>query len=151
MPFTLAHGLISYFIVCAFTKNKNYKMLAFVSGMLPDLDGIPILYDMDLYYKIHHELFHPPIYGILLAVPGAIILNKYFQMNKTKAFLVFAASFILHPITDVLFTNWPVKLLWPFSQEQYSYPIFIEYNILLVLFMLFLLIVQEKLFPGKKK
>ena len=131
MPFTLIHGLIPYFMVLPFTKSKKLRLLAFVAGMLPDLDGIPLLFDMNLYYQLHHELFHAPIYGLLLAIPIAILLSKYFGMNRNKAAIVFAAAFISHPLTDVLFTNWPVKLLWPISSQQFSYSIFINYNWLL--------------------
>ncbi len=150
MPFTLIHGLLSYFLVCFFTKDKRLRFLGFAAGTLPDLDGIPILFDMELFYAIHHELFHPPIYGIILAIPVALVLGHFFKMDKVKTFAVFAASFILHPLTDVLFTNWPVKLLWPFSEEQFLYPIFIEYNAHLAAIVMLLLFVQLIKFNSEK-
>lgn len=157
MPFTIFHGLIPYFLASTFTENKKLRILAFIAGMLPDLDGTPVLFDRELYYQIHHELFHAPIYGALLGIPVALILEKYFGMEKKKSFLVFAVSFALHPITDVFFTNWPVKLLWPFSQEQFSNPLFMNYNVLLAATLSTLLLVQivfymkKKLFFQKKR
>lgn len=132
MPFTLIHGLISFLVVALFTKDRRLLCLAFIAGVMPDLDGIPVLFDLGLFYAIHHELLHPLIYSLLFAPPAAFIMRWLFQIPKIKSFAVFALSYALHPLADVLFTNWPVKLLWPFSSEQFSYPMFIEYNGLLV-------------------
>ena len=142
MPLTPFHGLIPYFLATIFTKEKRYWLVAFIGGVLPDLDGIPILFDLNLFYLIHHELFHQPIYGIILAIPVVFIAAKYFKMDKLKTAVLFAGGFALHGLTDVLFTNWPVKLLWPFSSEQFSSPMFIEYNFLLAASLTLLLILQ---------
>lgn len=150
MPFTLVHGLVSYFVVCFFTKDKKLRALGFAAGMLPDLDGVPVLFDLELFYRVHHELFHPPIYGILLAVPAAMILGRFFEVNPLKSFAVFAFSFALHPVTDVLFTDWPVRLLWPFSQEEFIYPVFVQYNFVLAFAVLAGLLAQIILYAGKK-
>ena len=115
------------------TRDKRLWALAFVAGMLPDLDGIPILFDMDLYYAIHHELFHPPIYGILLGIIAAFALYRFFRMPKLPTFFAVAAGFILHPVFDIFFTNWGVKMLWPFSDEKHLFSYFIGYNWALVL------------------
>lgn len=135
MPFTLFHGLIPYFIASFFTKNKKYWLLAFAGGIMPDLDGIPILFDLDLYYKIHHEFFHPPIFGVALALPAAFFSNRFLGLKKFSSAIAFALGFVLHSITDVLFTDWPVKLLWPLSSQQFSYPIFVKYNFGLAFFL----------------
>ncbi len=131
MPFTLVHGVISFFVLSFFTKDRRLWLLAFIAGMLPDIDGFPILWDMELFYAIHHELLHPLIYGIVLGIPAALLLNYFFKIDKAKSLLVFATAFMLHPVFDVFFTNWPVKLFWPLYNEQFSYPFFIDYNLLL--------------------
>ncbi len=133
MPFTLVHGAISFFLLSFFTKDKRLWPLAFVAGMLPDIDGFPILWDMGLFRAIHHELLHPLIFGVALAIPAAYLLDYFFKTGRAQTLLVFAASFMLHPLTDVLFTNWPVPLFWPLTSQEFSYPVFIEYNWVLVL------------------
>jgi len=145
MPFTIVHGLISYFAVCKLTKDGRLRALAFVAGMLPDLDGIPLLFDMNLYRVLHRELFHQPIYGLILGIPIALIFGKYYGMDRKKTFAVFSGSFILHSVTDVLFTDWPVKLLWPFSQQQFVIPVFYDYNWLLALGLAAILVGQRML------
>jgi len=137
LPFTLIHGLIAFLIVALFTKDKRLLALAFWAGMMPDLDGLPILFNLDLYYAIHHELLHPLIYGVIFGVLFAFFLKRAAKMDFGKSFVVFASSYMLHPLTDVIFTNWPVKLFWPLSQEQHSWPILIEQSAALALIVIF--------------
>jgi len=131
MPFTLIHGLIAFLIVSFFTKNQKLRLLAFVFGMLPDLDGIGLFFDMNLYYEFHHELFHAPVYGIILGIIFALILDKFFKLDKIKVFAVVSFSFISHSVVDVFFTAWPVRLFWPFYSQNISFPFLIEFNLLL--------------------
>ncbi|PIN98376.1 MAG: hypothetical protein COT90_04495 [Candidatus Diapherotrites archaeon CG10_big_fil_rev_8_21_14_0_10_31_34] len=133
MAFTLIHGLISFLIVSRFTKNEKLRLIAFIAGMLPDLDGIALFWDINLYYEFHHELFHAPVYGIIFGAIFALILNKYFKLDKIKVFLVFSFSFIFHSITDLFTTFWPVKMFWPFSSEQFVFPFLQEFNLWIAL------------------
>ena len=150
MALTLIHGLISFLIVSRFTKNEKLRKLAFIAGMLPDLDGLPLFWDMNLYYAIHHEWFHQPIYGILLGIPIAFILNKYFKLDKIKVFLVFSFSFIFHSVTDLLTTAWPVKMLWPLSQEMHVFPVLKEFNLAIALIVFVLVGIQFYLEKKRK-
>jgi len=131
MPFTGIHGLLALVPAWFLAKNRRLALVAFIAGMLPDLDGLPLFFDMNLYYQVHHELFHAPIYGVLLAVPVALILGKYWKLDRKITAVVFAGSFALHSVTDVFFTSWPVKLFWPLTNQEFSYPILREYNWLL--------------------
>lgn len=149
MPFTLTHGLISYLPVTLLTKEKKLWLIAIISGMLPDLDGIPILYDRALYYRVHHELFHPPVYGVLLGVIAVYAFEHFFKMKKLPVFSVTAFSFSLHAIADVVFTNWYVKLLWPISSYKFTYPVLLDYSPHLV-FVVYSLLVLHLLFSDLK-
>ena len=127
MPSTVTHGLIAGLLVSLIVKEKSYWRLAFITGTLPDLDGIPVLYDYVLFHRVHHELFHPPIYGVILGVLGAYCLSFMYGMRKRSVFLVVAFSFASHSFVDVFFTDWYVKLLWPLSSFKFSYPYFVAY------------------------
>ncbi|HIH10070.1 MAG TPA: hypothetical protein HA254_05385 [Candidatus Diapherotrites archaeon] len=120
MPFTLFHGLLAFFIVAAFTSDNRLKILALAAGLLPDLDGIAILSDYNLFMALHHELLHPPVYGIIFAAIAAFALHRIAIMDWKQSFAVFAFAYMLHPVTDVILTDWPVKLLWPLSSTQYA-------------------------------
>jgi len=142
MPFTIIHGLISYFAVCLFARDKRLRLLAFAAGMLPDLDALGILFGMDYYYQFHRTLFHPLIYAIVFAVPISFALSRFFKISKIKSFAVVAASFALHIAVDLLFTGWPIRVLWPFSRQQFTFPIFGQFNSELAIALLLLFAAQ---------
>lgn len=143
MPFTLVHGLVPYLGASALTKDWKLRLLAFLAGMAPDLDGIPLLFNMGLYRALHRELFHQPVWGLVLAIPVALFLHKYYGMDVKKSAVVFAIAFISHPVTDLFFTGWPIRMLWPFSTQLYSFPAFVQLNWLLALGVAAIFVVQQ--------
>lgn len=126
------------------------RLLAFAAGILPDLDALGILFGMDYYYQFHRTLFHPLIYAIVFAIPISFALNKFLKIPKIKSFIVIAASFALHIATDLLFTGWPIRVLWPFSQQQFTFPILEQFNSELAIALLLLLGAQIALAKRKK-
>ena len=110
MPFTLTHGIIPYALASIFTKNKILRWIALLGGIFPDLDGLPILFNKELFYQIHHELLHAPILGFVLAIPIAILVRKFYGIKMWKTYIAFSLGFAIHSITDVLFTTWYVSL-----------------------------------------
>lgn len=129
MPFTLAHGIISFFLAKPFVKGKEFLALAFIAGMTPDLDGLPILFNTSLFYQVHHEITHPLVTGLIMGVIAALIARQFFKMDAVKSFAIFMAGFLSHLLADLFFTNWPIKLFKPFSEAEFSSPLPIEYGI----------------------
>ena len=120
MPFTLFHGIIGYLSAIPFTKDPKIRFLAFAAGILPDLDGLPVLYNNELYHQIHHAWFHPPIYGIffgLLFVTLAFLYYKKYNLpfQYLKTFGIFFLAFSLHPLTDIISSNWAINIFYPFG------------------------------------
>lgn len=124
MPNTMSHRVIPYVLASIFTKNKIIRWIALAGDMFLDLDGIPIFFNTNLYYQIHHELLHAPIIGFVIALPVALIVKRLYGIKFWKSYLAFSLAYTLHSIIDVFFTNWYVKLLWPFSGEKFSHPVF---------------------------
>ena len=121
MSLTLVHALLPYCIVSLFTKDRKLRLLALVAGAFPDLDGLPIFWDRQLFLDVHREILHMPILGLVFSIPLAFVLEKYYKIAKWKTITVFTGAFVLHSITDVFFTDWPIKLLWPLSMENFSF------------------------------
>jgi membrane-bound metal-dependent hydrolase YbcI (DUF457 family) len=110
--------------------------------MLPDLDAIPAVFNYPLFIQLHHELFHAPIYGVMLGIISAFVFEYFWKMKKLPVFSITALSFSLHGVVDVFFTNWYVKLLWPISSIKFSYPVLVGYNFLLAVVVYSLAVVQ---------
>lgn len=136
MPFTLAHGLISYLIVRKFSKDINLRRLSFLGGIAPDLDGLPLLWSYELYKKIHHTLLHPPFYGIVF---GAICSFAFFlyckkkkqQFNFFSGLLVFFFGFFLHSLFDIFTSSWKINFLFPLGELWLGLPYDLPYFLFL--------------------
>ena len=129
MPFTLVHGLAAFLLVLPFTRDKKLLLLAFIGGLTPDMDGLPILFDQNLFYQLHHVITHPLIAGIIFALIVAFLLTHFLKMDFRPSVLFFFLGFVSHIVTDLLFTNWPIPLFFPFYNAEFSYPIFLTYSL----------------------
>ena len=130
MPFTLIHAFIGYIAIAPFTKDRKLRLLGFIGGLWPDLDAISLLFGNEAYLH-YHKLMHPLVFGVLFGVLAAIIAGRFFKMGRMKSFAAFTAGFFLHIFFDLFFTDWAIRLLWPFSQQLFIWPLFINQFILL--------------------
>ncbi|MDP2973592.1 MAG: hypothetical protein Q8N60_00935, partial [Candidatus Diapherotrites archaeon] len=89
-------------------------------------------------------------YAIVFAIPISFALNRFFKIPRIKSFIVIAASFALHIAADLLFTGWPIRVLWPFSRQQFTFPILGQFNSQLAIALLLLLGAQIALAKRKK-
>lgn len=95
--------------------------LLVAAGCLPDLDGVAIVFGWRFYEKFHRILGH----GILVTVLGPLLLALLgaacFGWAALPAlWLWLQLSLVAHLATDVLFYDWPVQLLWPFSKRGWA-------------------------------
>lgn len=95
--------------------------LLIAAGCLPDLDGLGIVLGWGFYRRHHRILGH----GLPLTVAGPVLLalaGTWFL--GSESFLTLWAwcqiALFAHLLTDVLFYNWPVKLLWPVSRRGWA-------------------------------
>ena len=123
------HFLISYLISSLLTKNALLRRLAAIGGVIPDLDGIFILFDHDLYARYHHILFHPLMGGMLLGTFTVAVFWIYEKGRNIqnpgfgKYFIFFFVGLLLHDFADIIGTDWQIPLLYPASSMEFSvYP-----------------------------
>jgi hypothetical protein len=64
----LNHLLIAWLIANAFPLDLRARRLCLIAGVIPDIDGIPILFDDDLFQAVHHTFGHTLLFGILLSL-----------------------------------------------------------------------------------
>ena len=136
----ITHLLFAYITAALVTKDVRYRRLICVLGILPDLDGIWILFDTELYQRYHHVLLHSLPAGILISVSLTLLWILYHNRVRPlkdvepilpkKAFLFGMIGFIVHITADIIGTNWPVYWLYPLSGHGLSvYPMLSDYVI----------------------
>lgn len=109
----IVHGMVAWLVAVLFAKQVNDRRLITIAGVVPDIDGIFILFDRAAYHELHHTFGHSILFGILVAII-AYALAK----DRIKAFAGAIAAFSLHVISDVAVTNWSVAVLSPLSDYR---------------------------------
>lgn len=110
--FTLIHALQAYLVAAVFTKDSKLRLFSFIGGLLPDLDGITYLFDKELYYRYHHEILHPPLVGLAVALAMLYLYERKTE-GRNGAAAFFMLGFLTHVVVDIFTTNWPVNLVAP--------------------------------------
>jgi hypothetical protein len=111
----LVHGLIAWLFAFLVLKKTNDRRLAVIAGVAADLDGVFILFNMDLFTKYHHTFTHSYIFGIPIALT-AMILGE----EKIKVFFACLGAFTLHLLCDIIGSDWPIQPFYPFSHLSFS-------------------------------
>lgn len=114
----LVHGLIAWLLAVLLLKNVHDRRLAVVAGVALDIDGIFILFDLDLYSTYHHTFGHSYIFGFLMAA-AAFGLGR----ERVKVFVAALGAFSLHLLADIVGSNWGINPFYPFTDISLSiYP-----------------------------
>lgn len=80
------HALIGWWTANVLPLTRRDRLLIFLGGVLPDLDGLGLLYSLDAYVTYHHVLFHNLFAGLAWTVAvGLVAANRIPCM--TLAFL----------------------------------------------------------------
>jgi hypothetical protein len=96
-------------------KETNDRRLAVIAGVALDIDGIFILFNLDLFVTYHHTFGHSYIFGIPVAIT-AMILGK----EKIKVLFAAIGAFSLHLIADIIGSNWNIYPLYPNTELSLS-------------------------------
>ena len=104
------HFLLAWLLAVLFIKEVRDRRLVVLSGILADIDGVFILFNLDLFRKYHHTFGHSILFGILLSV-------IFFPLakNRMKTAAIALGAFLLHLLADIIGSNWDVIILYPVS------------------------------------
>ncbi len=71
------HTLIGWWTANVLPLSRRDRLLVFLGGVLPDLDGLGLLYDLDAYRTYHHVLLHNLFAGLAwVAAVGVVAANR---------------------------------------------------------------------------
>lgn len=115
----VTHAQISWLLGNLWELTRRERGMVLLAGLLPDLDGIGILFGLEYYGRYHHLLTHNLATGVVL---GA--LSFAFSRRKWLTALLAFLSFHLHLLGDYVGSgpSWPISYLWPFSDVEWLFP-----------------------------
>jgi hypothetical protein len=144
----LVHGMIAWLIAIFILKDVNDRRLAIIAGVIPDIDGIFVLFNNELFLKYHHTLGHSFVYGVLITIVAAGLAK-----DKKKVGLAAFLAFSLHLFSDYIGSDWAIFPFYPVSNIDItiaSYlPNFMIYFIInpiafIIILLIIILVVYKK-------
>jgi hypothetical protein len=113
----LTHIGLSWIVANLLPGSRKDRWLIVLAGVVPDLDGVGILWSQTAYNATHRVMGHCLMFGLLLI---AIAVLRADAPWKTAALT--AISFHLHLVLDVVGTGGlPIRYFWPFSDRGWEY------------------------------
>ena len=111
----IIHGMIAWLVAVLFAMHVNDRRMIVIAGVVPDIDGIFILFNNSQFYEYHHTFGHSFIFGLLVAIVACVL-----SVDKIKIFLGAICAFSMHLIADIVGTNWSVPIMYPLSDFSIS-------------------------------
>ena len=84
-----------------------------ILGIIPDIDGVFLLFDQNLYRQYHHTFGHSLFFGLLVM---AVLLP--FGKNRKKLAWAGSLTFLAHLAADVVGSGWGITLFYPMSDHE---------------------------------
>lgn len=115
------HLAISWLVGHRLSERRDRRLVTW-AGVLPDLDGVSLLFGLGAYSTYHHVISH----GIVAAVLITAIWTA-FARDKMKTALLSLVAFHVHLLCDLVGSGaqgepWPITYLWPFSHREIIFP-----------------------------
>jgi hypothetical protein len=110
------HALIGWWTANVVPLGRRDRLLVFLGGLLPDLDGLGLLYSLDAYFTYHHVLGHN-----LLAGAGWVVVVALTARDRLRCAALAFLNWHLHLACDYFGSRgpwgsppWPLPYLFPF-------------------------------------
>src|SRR5881396_3540637 len=110
----VSHACISWCVANARSLSRRDRLLVFLAGILPDLDGLGLLVSEELYFRWHHIVLHN-----LAGALAALVLVAVFAQQRAVTLTLTFISFHLHLAADYFGSGgaegppWVLPYLYP--------------------------------------
>lgn len=125
----IMHGLIAWLFAVLLVRKARDRRLAVIAGVSPDLDGVFILFNMDLYIQYHHTFGHSLFFAGGVAIAA-------FALASEKKLKVAAAAFgavLLHMFADYIGSGWPIPPFYPLYKEGFTIASYLSWHAIYVI------------------
>jgi len=113
----LTHAGIGWIVASLGPGPRKDRWLIVLVSLLPDLDGIGILWSEPVYLATHRVVGHGLLFGSLLTGAVMVLADR-----RVVSAVLAAVSVQLHVLLDVVGTGGPpIRYLWPFSSWGLTY------------------------------
>ncbi len=110
----LHHLLIAWLIANLIETDTRTRRLALIAGVIPDIDGVAVLFDQGMFVAYHHTFAHTLVFGIAVSVILASFVHR-----RMLGFIIIFGCFSAHLGADIIGT-WGVPVFMPFISTSFS-------------------------------
>jgi len=114
----LAHAGIGWALAEAGRGTRRFRQVVFLSSLLPDLDGLSVLFGLAAYGTYHGVVTHAVAFSLAVSAAGAALCRG----ERFRAFAFTQLAFWSHVIGDYLLSGWALALWFPFSRAVVIWP-----------------------------
>lgn len=104
----VVHAGVGWLIGAALPRRKD-RVVACVAAVIPDLDGLTLLFGEDLYAEWHHKVTHGFAFALVVTLAAHTIARSW------KTTLAAALAYHSHVACDLAGSGpgWPILYGWP--------------------------------------
>jgi inner membrane protein len=114
----LTHIGLSWIVASLGRRSAKDRWLITLAGVLPDFDGVGILWSDDAYVAGHRAVGHGLVFALVW-----LALTLASADARASAAALGMLSFHLHLLLDLVGTGGlPIRYWWPWSAREWSYP-----------------------------
>ncbi len=114
------HVLFGWCLANTGSLTPRERFVCMIAAEIPDLDGLGLLFDVQLYLRYHHKLGHNLLFGVMSAVLLAVLSGKRRAMMTAWCGALFASHLLMDSFGSGV--GWGMQLLWPWSDHVYLNP-----------------------------
>jgi membrane-bound metal-dependent hydrolase YbcI (DUF457 family) len=109
-----AHAGIGWILAEAGRGDRRLRQVVFLSSLLPDVDGLSLLFGLAAYGTYHDRITHSIPFSILVSVIGAALCRRF----RFRAVVLTQIAFFSHVLGDYFLSGWPIALWFPFNRAE---------------------------------
>ena len=115
----LVHGLIAWALAHLVATDRRTRLWCVIAALVPDLDGLGIIFGPQVYQRYHHVLTHNVFFGLAVTVVSARWIGR-----RPAALVLVLASFLSHVVGDYFGSGegWSLWPFWPLSSFEVLNP-----------------------------
>lgn len=110
----LIHAEVGWLLSLRLARRRD-RLLVVAAAVVPDIDGVGLLFSDELYENWHHRLAHGAIAAVVITL---VVLG---WTRKPMAAALACAAFHSHIAMDLAGSGpgWPIAYWWPFSSSEW--------------------------------
>lgn len=124
----LSQAVVGSAVAASISKNNQivpFALVGALAGIAPDLDTLirsatdPLLF-LEYHRHFTHSLIFIPIGGAIIGLILALLLRRWWPMQKRRYVLAATAGWATHGLLDAC-TSYGTQLLWPFTDYRVAW------------------------------